>query len=123
KMPGLSGLDLLRAVKAKQPATPVVLITGAPSVNSAVFGLRHGAYDYLPKPFSIKEAQGMVERVRADRAKWNGQTPLTARLAEELHRREAGGEMLLRIGDRARHGLDRHACMEQAPPLAPARPQ
>src|SRR6184192_2084725 len=76
KMPGLSGLDLLRAVKGKQPATPVVLITGAPSVNSAVFGLRHGAYDYLPKPFSIKEVQGLVERVRADRAKWNGQTPL-----------------------------------------------
>jgi len=43
KMPGLSGLDLLRAIKSKQPATPVVLITGVPSVNSAVFGLRHGA--------------------------------------------------------------------------------
>ena len=43
KMPGLSGLDLLRAVKGKQPETPVVLITGNPSVNSAVFGLRHGA--------------------------------------------------------------------------------
>jgi len=42
KMPGLSGLDLLRAIKSKQPATPVVLITGVPSVNSAVFGLRHG---------------------------------------------------------------------------------
>src|SRR5439155_594436 len=82
KMPGLSGLDLLRAVKGKQPATPVVLITGAPSVNSAVFGLRHGAYDYLPKPFSIKEVQGLVERVRADRAKWNGQTPLPSGLAE-----------------------------------------
>src|SRR5437899_3041567 len=95
KMPGLSGLDLLRAVKGKQPATPVVLITGAPSVNSAVFGLRHGAYDYLPKPFSIKEVQGLVERVRADRAKWNGQTPLPSGLAEELHRRDAGVDMLL----------------------------
>ncbi len=42
KMPGLSGLDLLRAIKGTQPATPVVLITGVPSVNSAVFGLRHG---------------------------------------------------------------------------------
>ena len=41
KMPGLTGLDLLRAVKGLQPATPVVRITGAPSVNSAVFGLRH----------------------------------------------------------------------------------
>jgi len=118
KMPGLSGLDLLRAVKGKQPATPVVLITGAPSVNSAVFGLRHGAYDYLPKPFSIKEVQGLVERVRADRAKWNGQTPLPSGLAEELHRREAGVEMLLRLGDLALQGLEPQAFLEQTLRLA-----
>ena len=118
KMPGLSGLDLLRAVKAKQPATPVVLITGAPSVNSAVFGLRHGAYDYLPKPFSIKEVQGLVERVRADRAKWNGQTPLPSGLAEELHRREAGVEMLMRIGNLALQGLEPQAFLQQTLQLA-----
>src|SRR5437879_13821974 len=40
KMPGLSGLDLLRAVKGKQPGTPVVLLTGVPSVIPAAFGLR-----------------------------------------------------------------------------------
>src|SRR5947207_14233424 len=73
KMPGLSGLDLLRAVKAKQPATPVVLITGAPSVNSAVFGLRHGAYAYLPKPVSLKEVQERREHVRADGPRCTGQ--------------------------------------------------
>jgi response regulator RpfG family c-di-GMP phosphodiesterase len=101
KMPGLTGLDLLRAVKGRHPATPVVLITGAPSVTSAVFGLRHGAYDYLPKPFSIKEVQQLVERVRADRAKWNGQAPLPAGLAEELSRRQVSVEMLFRIGDLA----------------------
>ena len=50
KMPGLSGLDLLRSIKGKQPATPVVLITGVPSVNSAVFGLRHGAPRLLFAP-------------------------------------------------------------------------
>jgi putative nucleotidyltransferase with HDIG domain len=101
KMPGLTGLDLLRAVKARHPSTPVVLITGAPSVNSAVFGLRHGAYDYLPKPFSIKEVQQLVQRVRADREKWNGQAPLPAGLAEELSRRQVSVEMLFRIGDLA----------------------
>ena len=101
KMPGLSGLDLLREVKGRRPATPVVLITGAPSVDSAVFGLRHGAYDYLPKPFSIREVQQLVERVRADRAKWNGQAPLPAGLAEELSRRQVSVEMLFRIGDLA----------------------
>ena len=113
KMPGLSGLDLLRAVKAKQPGTPVVLITGAPSVTSAVYGLRHGAYDYLPKPFSIKEVQQLVERVRADRAKWNGQTPLPAGLSEELQRRQAGVELLFRIGDLALQGLEPQAFLKQ----------
>ena len=72
KMPGLSGLDLLRAVKGKQPGTPVVLITGVPSVNSAVFGLRHGAYDYLPKPFSVTEVKDLIGRLRRDRADGNG---------------------------------------------------
>ena len=118
KMPGLSGLDLLRAVKAKQLATPVVLITGAPSVNSAVFGLRHGAYDYLPKPFSIKEVQGLVERVRADRGKWNGHTPLPSGLAEELHRRETGVEMLMRIGSLALQGLAPQAFLDETLRLA-----
>src|SRR5438067_10855712 len=106
KMPGLSGLDLLRAVKGKQPATPVVLITGAPSVNSAVFGLRHGAYDYLPKPFSIREVQQLLSRVRSDRQKWDGQVPLPAGLTEELARRQLGVEVLFRIGDLALQGLE-----------------
>lgn len=106
KMPGLSGLDVLRAVKGKQPGTPVVLITGNPSVNSAVFGLRHGAYDYLPKPFSIREIQQLLARVRRDRQKWDGQVPLPAGLTEELSRRQLGVEVLFRIGDLALKGLE-----------------
>src|SRR6266404_3971360 len=113
KMPGLSGLDLLRAVKGKQPATPVVLITGNPSVNSAVFGLRHGAYDYLPKPFSIREVQELLARIRADRLKWDGQVPLPAGLTEELSRRQSGVEVMFRIGDLALQGLETSAFMDE----------
>lgn len=113
KMPGLSGLDLLRAVKGKQPGTPVVLITGAPSINSAVFGLRHGAYDYLSKPFSIKEIQELVVRIRADRQRWNGQIGVPAGLAEELARRQFGVETLFRIGDLALQGLEPWAFVEK----------
>lgn len=104
KMPGLSGLDLLRAVKGKQPGTPVVLITGAPSVNSAVFGLRLGAYDYLSKPFSIKEVQELIQRLRKDRQQ--GQIGLPAGLMEELARRQFGVEVLFRIGELALEGPD-----------------
>jgi two-component system nitrogen regulation response regulator GlnG len=106
-MPGLSGLDLLRAVKVKQPATPVVLMTGVPSLNSAVFGLRYGAYDYLPKPFSVKEVQQLVRRLRTDRQSRHGGAGQPAGLMEELARRQTGMEGLFRIGELALQGLDR----------------
>jgi len=104
KMPGLSGLDLLRAIKGKQPGTPVVLITGVPSVNSAVFGLRHGAYDYLPKPFSVTEVKELIQRLRRDRAEGNVNYP--AGLSEELARRQGGVEGLAGIGELALQGLE-----------------
>ena len=103
KMPGLSGLDLLRAVKGSQPATPVVLITGAPSVTSAVFGLRHGAYDYLSKPFAVQDVQELVQRFRRDRRQSRGTLP--AGLADELARRQFGVEVLFRIGELALDGI------------------
>jgi response regulator RpfG family c-di-GMP phosphodiesterase len=106
KMPGLSGLDLLRAIKGKQPATPVVLITGVPSVNSAVFGLRHGAYDYLPKPFSVAEVRELIDRLRRDRAEGNGNVTYPAGLNEELQRRQGGVAVLSSIGELALQGLE-----------------
>lgn len=104
KMPGLSGLDLLRAVKGSQPATPVVLITGAPSVTSAVFGLRHGAYDYLSKPFAIQDVHDLVRRFRRDRQE--SRSALPAGLADELARRQFGVEVLFRIGELALDGIE-----------------
>ena len=113
KMPGLSGLDLLRAIKGKQPGTPVVLITGVPSVNSAVFGLRHGAYDYLPKPFSVTEIKELIQRLRRDRAEGNGNVNYPAGLTEELARRQGGVEVLSRIGELALQGLEPGAFIEK----------
>jgi response regulator RpfG family c-di-GMP phosphodiesterase len=113
KMPGLSGLDLLRAVKRRQPGTPVVLITGAPSVNSAIFGLRHGAYDYLPKPFSMKEIQELIDRVRRDRQTGDGRVALPAGLTDELARRQFGVEVLFRIGELALGGIDPAGFLER----------
>ena len=105
KMPGLSGLDLLRAIKGRRPDMPVVLITGVPSVDSAVFGLRHGAYDYLPKPFTIRDLQGLVERVREDHRSGAGERHAPSGLAAELARRRFGVEALLQIGELAFQGL------------------
>jgi putative nucleotidyltransferase with HDIG domain len=105
KMPGLSGLDVLRAVKTRHPETPVVLITGAPSVDSAVFGLRYGAYDYLAKPFSAQAVRALVQRVCEDRDKSRRTNGHPAGLANDLARRQLGLEALCRIGELAMRGL------------------
>lgn len=118
RMPGLSGLDLLRSIKARRPETAVVLITGVPSVDSAVFGLRHGAYDYLPKPFTIRELQALVERVRDDRRHPGGALHGPAGLAEELARRRLGVEALLQIGDLAVHGMPLDDLVDRVTELA-----
>jgi putative nucleotidyltransferase with HDIG domain len=112
KMPGLSGLDLLRTVKGQQPGTPVVLITGMPSVDSAVFGLRHQAYDYLTKPFSMTDVQQLVSRVRQDRqSRLSGQQ---AEASQRAIRRQFGMEALSRLGELALQGLDTTAFVERA---------
>jgi two-component system response regulator PilR (NtrC family) len=61
KMPGLSGLDLLKAVKAVSPSTVVLMMTAFASTETAVEAMREGAYDYLTKPFKIDEVKLLVK--------------------------------------------------------------
>ncbi len=61
KMPGLSGLDLLKAVKAVSPSTIVLMMTAFASTETAVEAMREGAYDYLTKPFKIDEVKVLVK--------------------------------------------------------------
>ena len=112
KMPGLSGLDVLRAVKGRQPGTPVVLITGMPSVDSAVFGLRNQAFDYLTKPFSVEDVHQLLQRVRDERRP--RPTASAPSPAADSARRQAAVEGLSRLGDLALQGLDPTAFLEQA---------
>jgi DNA-binding NtrC family response regulator len=51
KVPGCSGLNLVRAVRRVAPATEVVVITGYPSIENAKQSIRLGAFDYVTKPF------------------------------------------------------------------------
>jgi DNA-binding NtrC family response regulator len=51
KMPGMSGLEVLKTVRTLQPQIPVILITGFASVDTAVEAMKNGAFDYITKPF------------------------------------------------------------------------
>ncbi len=55
KMPAMDGLALAAEVKANHPDLPVVLMTGYPSVESAVQALRSKVSDYITKPFNIHQ--------------------------------------------------------------------
>ncbi len=112
RLPALSGLDLLRAVKARQARTPVVLITGAPSVNSAVFALRHGAFDYLRKPFSVDEVKQLVRGIAAARLDPGAEGGAPGRRVEEQARQQLGVEALFRIGELGLQGLEPDAYLD-----------
>ena len=64
-MPGMTGLELLQAVKARSPALDVIIMTGYASIDTAVRALKHGAADYLRKPFAAQELVAVVEAVLA----------------------------------------------------------
>jgi two-component system NtrC family response regulator len=61
-LPGPSGLDLLKTIRAAHPETIVILITGYGTVRSAVEALKTGAYDYLTKPIDPYELITVVNR-------------------------------------------------------------
>lgn len=54
-LPGGSGLDLLAAIKKRQPRTGVIIVSAKDSIDDKVAGLRLGADDYLAKPFHLSE--------------------------------------------------------------------
>jgi two-component system nitrogen regulation response regulator GlnG len=61
-MPGLSGLELLQAVKQRHPAVPVIVMTAYSDLDSAVAAFQGGAYEYLPKPFDVDQAVDLIRR-------------------------------------------------------------
>jgi len=64
----LSGIDVLRAFKGADPNVEVVLVSGASNLETALEAVRAGAFDYISKPFSVKEVRGTVERALRRRA-------------------------------------------------------
>jgi two-component system, NtrC family, nitrogen regulation response regulator GlnG len=62
RMPGLSGLELLNAVKQRHPGVPVIVMTAYSDLDSDVAAFQGGAYEYLPKPFDVDQAVDLIRR-------------------------------------------------------------
>ncbi len=82
RMPGMSGTELLAAVREKNPAQLVILITAFGSIPAAVDAVKRGAFDYISKPFEVQELAAVVERAlqtrRADAVATGGSASLVA---------------------------------------------
>jgi two-component system, NtrC family, response regulator HydG len=62
KMPGMDGLTLLRRAHEIDPALPIIMITGFATIEAAVAAVKEGAFDYLPKDFSVDQLRVAAER-------------------------------------------------------------
>lgn len=63
RLPGTGGIEILREIKRRRPETVVIVITGFATVQSAVQAMKHGAYDYVTKPFNMEELRLLLDRV------------------------------------------------------------
>jgi DNA-binding NtrC family response regulator len=60
-MPGLSGLDLLKMLKARNPKARIIMITGYPTMRNTLQAMQLGAMDFLPKPFLPATLRRLVD--------------------------------------------------------------
>jgi two-component system, NtrC family, response regulator HydG len=90
RMPGLSGLDLLRAVKSIRADVEVILITAHGNVDDAVKAMKDGAYDFITKPFTPLAIRKAVDKALEKRAL----QAANRALAQELERLQARGETI-----------------------------
>jgi DNA-binding NtrC family response regulator len=60
RMPGISGLDVTRAMRQEQPSLPVIVMTAFGSIETAVEAIHEGAYDYVSKPMNLDELKKII---------------------------------------------------------------
>jgi two-component system, OmpR family, response regulator len=100
-LPRLDGLGILKQVRLRKPALPVIILTARDSVDDRVRGLDLGADDYLAKPFSLAE--------------------LEARVRALLRRGQGGGGTILACGNLTFDSVGRRATVNGAPVELSAR--
>lgn len=100
RMPGMDGLELLSSLSEKVPEIPVIVMTAHTDLDSAVSSFQKGAFEYLPKPFSVDEAMSLVKRALDHRWKNNidAATELTAETTDIIGKAPAMQEVFRAIG-------------------------
>jgi len=98
RMPGISGLELLQAVKERYPNLPVIIMTAYSDLDSAVQAFQGGAFEYLPKPFDVDQAVALIRRALEQSVSQQGAEEPTATAPEILGQAPAMQEVFRAIG-------------------------
>jgi two-component system response regulator PilR (NtrC family) len=83
-LPGISGIDTLRAVRISNPTLPVIVITAFSSIDGAIEAMKHGAFHYIPKPFKNEEVVLTVNKALEQRRLSNENERLKAELSDKF---------------------------------------
>ncbi|MBK5259663.1 MAG: sigma-54-dependent Fis family transcriptional regulator [Thermoanaerobaculia bacterium] len=83
-LPGISGIDTLRAVRISNPSLPVIIITAFSSIDGAIEAMKHGAFHYIPKPFKNEEVVMTVNKALEQRRLTHENERLKAELSEKF---------------------------------------
>ena len=102
RLPDIDGMDVVQHVREKKPRTRVVIITGYPSVSSAVQAVKMGVSDYLRKPFTEDEFKTAVKSALQEKKRESIERLISDTQQERLIQREE----VIRVLDRASQNED-----------------
>jgi response regulator RpfG family c-di-GMP phosphodiesterase len=66
-MPNMTGLDLIKKIKARDVSLPIIVITGYASLEIAIEAMKYGASDFISKPFKVKQIELMLNKVKREK--------------------------------------------------------
>jgi UDP-3-O-[3-hydroxymyristoyl] N-acetylglucosamine deacetylase len=97
-MPQIDGIDLLKQIKSKEPATNVVMISGHGNIHTAVTATKSGAFDFIEKPLSLDALLLTVQRALGElpptRSKGNGNGSRKPKVTKRAAARQGVGQVL-----------------------------
>jgi two-component system nitrogen regulation response regulator GlnG len=105
RMPGQSGLDLLKKIRDARPALPVIVMTAHSDLGNAVSAYEGGAFEYLPKPFDIDQAVDLVRRAARVQPGSTAEPAPVPKIPELLGRAPAMQQVFRAIGRLARSSV------------------
>lgn len=86
KMPGMDGIETLKEIKRHHPLVEVIMLTGHATVETAIDGMKLGAFDYLMKPCEVEQLLDKVQEAKAKKSQHERKI-LEARMKEITSRR------------------------------------